>query len=79
MLRDRKAKLKEYTGTAQEKLAQFEAEFTEDITSAEEIEADIKYWRGIGKAIENKISLGQSILANITSQVKAGMYLNNVK
>lgn len=41
--------------------------------------AEVAYWKQVGRLIENKISLGQSILGNITSQIKAGMYVNMVK
>jgi len=62
-----------------EKTVQLEAKLSHLLKEIEETEALMKYWRGVSKLIENKISLAQSILANITSQVKAGLYLNNIK
>lgn len=56
-----------------------EAKIASLLKEEEEVEAKAKYWRGIGKAIENKVSLGQSVLANITSMVKAGSFLDKVQ
>lgn len=67
------------TGTQLEKNIQLEAASASTLNSIERCEAEMKYWRAIGKLIENKVSLAQSILANITSQVKAGLYVNNIK
>jgi DNA repair exonuclease SbcCD ATPase subunit len=71
--------LSELNGTAMEKTIQLEAKLAPLLKDIEKTEAQMKYWRAISKAIENKISLAQSILANITSQVRAGLYLNNIK
>ena len=79
-LRDEKLKnLSSLTGTAMEKTIQLEAKLAPLLKEIESTEALMKYWRGVSKLIENKISLAQSVLANITSQVKAGLYLNNIK
>jgi DNA repair exonuclease SbcCD ATPase subunit len=79
-LRDEKLKnLSDLTGTAMEKTIQLEAKLAPLLKEIESTEALMKYWRGVSKLIENKISLAQSVLANITSQVKAGLYLNNIK
>lgn len=79
-LRDEKlAHLPELSGTAMEKTIQLEAKLSSLLKEIESTEATMKYWRATSKLIENKISLAQSILANITSQVKAGLYLNNIK
>lgn len=67
------------TGTQLEKGIQLEAASATTLNRIEKCEAEMKYWRAIGKLIENKVSLAQSILANITSQVKAGLYVNNIK
>lgn len=67
------------TGTQVEKSIRLDAMSASTLNSIEKCEAEMKYWRTIGKLIENRISLGQSILANITSQIKSGMYVNNVK
>lgn len=71
--------LSELKGTAMEKTIQLEAKLAPLLKDIEKTEAQMKYWRAISKAIENKISLAQSILANITSQVRAGLFLNNIK
>ena len=73
------AGLEGLTGTQMEKTAKLEASLAENLHKIEQKEAEMKYWRSIGKLIENKISLGQSILANITSQVRSGMYFNESK
>ena len=79
-LRDEKAtNLEMLTGTQMEKQIKLEGLLSPLLKEIEETEAAMKYWRGVSKLIENKISLAQSILANITSQVKAGLYFNNIK
>ena len=79
-LRDEKQKhLSELSGTAMEKTIQLEAKLSPLLKEIESVEATMKYWRATGKLIENKVSPAQSILANITSQVKAGLYFNNIK
>ena len=79
-LRDEKAtNLEMLTGTQMEKQIKLEGMLSPLLKEIEETEAAMKYWRGVSKLIENKISLAQSILANITSQVKAGLYFNNIK
>ena len=70
--------LSELTGTQMEKAIQLDAKVASLLKEIEETEATMKYWRATSKLIENKISLAQSILANITSQVKAGLYFNNI-
>ena len=79
LMKEKEAKLGSVTGTQMEKSIKLDAMLAETITSIDKCEVEMKYWRAIGKLIENKISLAQSVLANITSQVKAGMYVNNVK
>ena len=71
--------LSDLTGTQMEKTVQLEAKLAPLLKEIESTEALMKYWRATSKLIENKISLAQSILANITSQVKAGLYFNNIK
>ena len=66
-------------GTQMDKTVRIEAKLAPLLKQIDDATTAMKYWRGISKLIENKISLGQSILANITSQVKAGLYLENVK
>lgn len=79
-LREEKVKeLPSLSGTAMEKTIQLEAKLSPLLKEIESTEATMKYWRATSKLIENKISLAQSILANITSQVKAGLYLGNIK
>ena len=79
-MRDEKLKeLSNLSGTAMEKTIQLEAKLSPLLKEIENTEATMKYWRATSKLIENKISLAQSILANITSQVKAGLYMGNIK
>lgn len=79
-LRDEKeANLEMLTGTQMEKQIKLEGMLSPLLADIEKTEAAMRYWRGVSKLIENKISLAQSILANITSQVKAGLYFNNIK
>lgn len=40
-----------------------------------ETEAELKYYKYVGKLIENRCSVGQSLLSNTTSQIKAGINL----
>ena len=67
------------TGTQMEKSIKLESLTSATLKEISNTEIEMKYWRSVGKLIENKISLAQSVLANITSQVKAGLYFNNVK
>jgi len=76
---EKENKLAELSGTAMEKAIQLDAKVAPLLKEIESAETKMKYWRAVGKLIENKVSLGQSILANITSQIKSGMYLDNVK
>lgn len=79
-LRDKKAELlSDLTGTQMEKSIQLDAKLSPLLKEIESTEATMKYWRATSKLIENKISLAQSILSNITSQVKAGLYMGNIK
>ena len=79
-LRDKKAELlSDLTGTQMEKSIQLDAKLSSLLKEIESTEATMKYWRSTSKLIENKVNLAQSILANITSQVKAGLYLGNIK
>ena len=79
-LRDKKAELlSDLTGTQMEKSIQLDAKLSSLLKEIESTEATMKYWRATSKLIENKISLAQSILSNITSQVKAGLYMGNIK
>ena len=67
------------SGNQLEKTIKIEAATSSLIKEIDEAEATMKYWKSVGKLIENKISLSQSILANITSQIKANLYLENIK
>lgn len=79
-LREEKAKLlPELKGTQMEKNIQLENSLKDLLEKVEQTELEMKYWKSIGKLIENKVSLAQSVLSNISSQVKAGMYFNNIK
>ena len=67
------------SGNQLEKTIKIEALVSPTLKAIDEAEATMKYWKSIGKLIENKVSLSQSILANITSQIKANLYLENIK
>lgn len=80
ILRDEKAKvLPTLSGNQLEKTIKIEALVSSTLKAIDEAETTMKYWKSVGKLIENKISLSQSILANITSQIKANLYLENIK
>lgn len=66
-------------GTQLEKATALEAALATDLRIMDATEHEIRYWKSIGKLIENKVSLAQSILANITSQIKSNMYYENIK
>lgn len=79
-LREEKLKvLSELTGTQMEKSIQLEAKLAPLLKEIENTEATMKYWRAVGKNVEQKVSLCQSILANITSMAKSGLYFNGIK
>lgn len=67
------------TGTQMEKSVSLESLSSDEQQLVDKWKAEVAYWKQVGRLIENKISLGQSILGNITSQIKAGMYVNMVK
>lgn len=67
------------TGTQADKKIKLDAACADVLKQIEDAECEMKYWKGIGRIIENKISLAQSVLSNITSMVKADMYVNNIK
>lgn len=80
VLADKRAQsLEGLTGTALEKQTELTAKCRAEEEQSEVLKSEVDFWKRTGRLIENKISLGQSVLANITSQVKAGMYFNNVK
>lgn len=80
ILRDEKAKaLPTLSGNQLEKTIKIEALVSSTLKAIDEAETTMKYWKSVGKLIENKVSLSQSILANITSQIKANLYLENIK
>lgn len=66
-------------GTALEKNIKVESLTADAQAEVTKAKAAIAYWKQTGRIIENKISLGQSVLANITSQIKANQYFNNIK
>lgn len=71
--------MKNATGNIPEKEAYVDgalATITGEISGAE---TEIRYYKNLSKVIENKISLGQSVLSNISSQIKNNMYVGNIK
>lgn len=77
-LNQKKAKIKDFTGTAADRLACWEQDQALGISLIEFAKSDVKYYRNLSRMLENKISLIQSILGNITSSIKAGAYLDGV-
>lgn len=76
-LAETKKTMPQYKGTAGDRLAQWESDTALLASEVELCKADVRYYKNLGKVLENKISLIQSILANITASIKAGAYLDN--
>ena len=68
--------MKKHSG---EKVVVLEAKVQADVAEVVEkkagLEADLKYLKHLQRLIENRCSVGQSLLANLTSQIKAGISL----
>ena len=63
----------EYHGTAADRKIKWEADCAPLYREAQNAQTEAKYWLSIGRAIERKVILAQSILANITASMKAGI------
>ena len=66
-------------GTQLEKQTELDCSCNDILVKLATKETEMKYWKNIGKLIENKVSLAQSILSNIGSQIKAGIFMEAVK
>lgn len=53
--------------------AKVQADVAEVVQKKASLEADLKYLKHLQRLIENRCSVGQSLLANLTSQIKAGI------
>ena len=62
-----------YSGTATDRKMKWEADCAPLFEEAETARSEARYWLNIGKAIERKVILAQSVLSNITASVKAGI------
>lgn len=78
-LREKGSMIVDYEGTASDRKLKWEAEHAELFKNIDNAKTEVLYWRNVGQAIEKKVSLAQSILSNITSSIKAGIYLDSVK
>jgi hypothetical protein len=65
--------ISEYNGTATDRKMKWEADCAPLFEEAENARTEARYWLNIGKAIERKVILAQSVLSNITASVKAGI------
>lgn len=63
----------EYKGTAADRKLKWEADCAPLFEEAEMARTEARFWLNIGKALERKVILAQSILSNITASVKAGI------
>ena len=63
----------EYSGTATDRKTKWEADCSPLFEEAETARSEARFWLNIGKAIERKVILAQSVLSNITASVKAGI------
>ena len=62
-----------YDGTAADRKIKWEADCAPLYEEAENARSDARYWNNVGRAIERKTTLCQSILSNITASIKAGI------
>lgn len=63
----------DYHGTATDRKIKWEADCAPLYEEAENARSDARYWNSVGRAIERKTTLSQSILSNITASIKAGI------
>lgn len=57
--------------------AKVQADMAELTQEKAKLEADVKYLKHLQRLIEGRCSVGQSLLANLTSQIKAGISTPN--
>ena len=75
-LAETKRQIPLYKGTANDRQSLWEAE-TAILNSAVELsKSDVRYYKNLSSVLENKVSLIQSILSNISASIKAGAYLD---
>ena len=72
-LREAGTKIKDLEGTAVEKKLLWESICAPLFEEVDKYKAESKYWYGVGRSIERKVILAQSILSNITASIKAGV------
>lgn len=70
-------KLKEFQGTQAEKKACFDAMFSDMYQKIEEYESEALYYRNVARAIDRKVDLAQSILANMSVSMRVGIRVDN--
>ena len=63
--------------SATERQALWEAENSELLKQVEIYSAEVKYWRQVGVAVANKTDVLQTILQNVSTQIKAGIWANS--
>lgn len=65
--------LQDYSGTQAEKKAQFDAEYNDIYKRLDARKAEFHLWSNLGKVIEKKINLAQTILSSIKASMQAGI------
>ena len=60
-------------GTAGDRKMQWEAQNSDLMLAISKAESEVQFWKGIGRSIEKKVTLVQSVLSNMTSSIKAGI------
>lgn len=77
-LREAGSTIIEFKGTASDRKQLWEASCASIFEEIDKYRYESRYWLNIGKAIEKKVSLTQSILSNISASIKAGIRLDSV-
>lgn len=62
-----------YSGTASDRKMKWEADCAPLFEESEIAKSEAHYWHNIGRAIERKVILAQSVLSNVTASIKAGI------
>lgn len=72
-LREAGVSVSKFGGTAVEKKLLWEASCAGLFEVVDKYKTEAKYWYGVSKSIERKVILAQSILSNMTANIKAGV------
>lgn len=76
-LREAGKAIKHIEGTAVEKKVLFEAMVAPLQERADILQSEVRYYLNVSRALERRVSLAQSIMSSLRSQIKAGITIDN--